>query len=67
VRRRLAFSIEVSSSILSAELLAVAINAAVGGVNVATALDHSRLRHWIDIGAFFVGLRIEMSDLQIRN
>jgi hypothetical protein len=45
----------------------VAINAAVGGVNVAAALDHSRLRHWIDIGAFFVGLRIEMSDLQIWN
>jgi hypothetical protein len=45
----------------------VAVNAAVGGVNVATALDHSRLRHRIDIRAFFVGLRIEMSDLQIWN
>ena len=67
LRRSIAFSIEVGSSILGAELLAVAINAAVGSVNVAAALGHSRLRHWIDIGAFFVGLRLEMSDLQIRN
>ena len=67
LRPPLAFSIDVGSSILGAELLAVAINAAVSGVNVAAALDHSRLRHWIDIGAFFVHLRIEMPDLQIWN
>jgi hypothetical protein len=48
-------------------LLAVTINAAVRGINVRAALEHSRLRLRINVGAFFVGLRIEMSDLPVRN
>jgi len=48
-------------------LLAVTINAAVRGVNVRAALEHSRLRLRINVGAFFVRLRIEMADLPVRN
>jgi len=61
------FSLNIVCGVISAHLLAVAINEAVRGVNMRPALDHSRLRHWINIGAFLVGLRIEVSDLPIRN
>ena len=50
-----------------AHLLAVTINAAICCVNVRAALKHSRLRLRINIGLFFVPLRIEVSDLPIRN
>lgn len=61
------FSFDIVCGVIGAYLLTVAIDAAVRGVNMRTALDHSRLRHWIGIGAFLVGLRIEMSDLPVRN
>jgi hypothetical protein len=43
------------------------IEATIGGEDMAAALSHSRFRRGINIGAFFVHLRIEMSDLQIRD
>ncbi len=61
------FSLDIGRGVIGAHLLAVTINAAVRSVNTRAARDHSRLRHWIGIGAFLVGLRIEMSDLPIRN
>jgi len=61
------FSLNIVCGVISAHLLAVAINAAVRGVNTRAPREHSRLRHWIDIGAFLVRLRIKMSDLPIRN
>jgi hypothetical protein len=61
------FALYIVRRIIGAHLLAVTINAAVRSVNTRAALDHSRLRHWIDIGAFLVGLRIEVSDLPIWN
>jgi hypothetical protein len=48
-------------------LLAVTVNASIRSVDVRAALEHSRLRLRINIGAFLVGLRIEMSDLPIWN
>ncbi len=60
-------SLDIGGGVIGAHLLAVAINAAVRSVNAPAARDHSRLRHRINIGAFLVGLRIEMSDLPIWN
>src|SRR5262249_59678607 len=57
------FSFDVIGGIVGADLLAVAINAAVGRVNSYAALEHSRLRPRIDVGAFLFGFRIEMSAL----
>jgi len=48
-------------------LLAVAINAAIRRVDFAAALRHAGFRHRINIGLFFVRLRIKMADLPIRN
>jgi len=61
------FALDIVCRVISAHLLAVAIDAAVGSVNARAALDHSRLWHRINICAFLVGLRIEMSDLPIWN
>jgi hypothetical protein len=61
------FPLDIVGGVIGAHLLAVAINAAVRSVNAPAARDHSRLRHRINIGAFLVGLRIEMSDLPIWN
>jgi len=61
------FALDIIRRVIGTHLLAVTIDAAVRGVNMGTALDHSRLRHWISIGAFLVGLRIEVSDLPIWN
>ena len=59
------FPIDVSRSIRRAHLLTVTIDAAVRSVNARAACDHTRLRHRIDICAFLVRLRIEVSDLKI--
>jgi hypothetical protein len=61
------FSFDVGRGVIGADLLAVTINAAVRGVNVRAALEHTRLRLRINLGAFFVRLRIEMPDLPVRN
>jgi hypothetical protein len=61
------FSLDVGRSVIGAHLLTVTINAAVCGVNVRAALEHSRLGLRINVGAFLVGLRIEMPDLPVRN
>ena len=61
------FPFDVRSGVIRADLLAVAIDAAVRGINLSAALGHSGFRHRINIGAFLVHLRIEMADLQVRN
>ena len=61
------FSFDIVGSVIGADLLAVTINTAVRSVNARATLEHSGLRLRINVGAFFVGLRIEMSDLPIRN
>ena len=61
------FSLDIGPRVIGAHLLAVTIDAAIGSVNARAARDHSRLRHWIDICAFLVRLRIEVSDLPIRD
>ena len=61
------FSLDIIRRIIGTDLLAVTIGAAICSVNKRTALDHSRLRHWVNVCAFLVGLRIQMSDLPIWN
>ena len=61
------FSLNIVRRVIGAHLLAVTINAAVRSVNARAARDHSRLWHWINVRALLVGLRVEMSDLPIRN
>jgi hypothetical protein len=60
-------SLDIGRGVIGAYLLAVAIHTAIRSINVRAALEHSRLRLRINICAFLVGLRIEMSDLPIRN
>jgi len=60
------FSLDIVPSVFGAHLLAVTVNAAIRSVNLCAAVEHSRLRLRISIGAFLIGLRIEMSDLPIR-
>src|SRR5262249_2726425 len=57
----------IIGDVIGADLLAMAIDAAVGGVNVCAPLEHSRLRPRINIRPLFVGLRIETSYLPGRN
>src|SRR4029453_17561532 len=57
--------LDIGARIIGADLLTVTINAAVRGVNARTLLDHSWLRHRIDVRSFLVRLRIEMPDLPI--
>src|SRR5204863_871192 len=61
------FAIDIGRDVTGADLLAVTIKTAVARVNATTALGHSGFRRRINIGAFLVHLRIEMSDLVIRN
>ncbi len=61
------FSLDIGPRVIGAHLLAMTINAAVCRINMPTALDHSRLRHWINIGAFLVRLRIKVPDLPVWN
>jgi hypothetical protein len=61
------FSFDVVSGVIGTDLLAVTINAAVRSVNAPTPLGHSRLRLRINVSAVLFHLRIEMSDLPIRD
>ena len=61
------FPFEIGSRIIGANLLRVTIIAAVRGINPTAALRHSRSRRRIHIGSVLFHLRIEMTDLQIRN
>lgn len=59
--------LNIGASVFGADLLTVTIDTAVGSVNARAPRDHSRLGHRIDVCAFFIRLRIELSDLPIRN
>jgi hypothetical protein len=59
------FSLDIRARIIGTHLLAVTIDTAIGSVNARAARDHSRLRHRINVRAFLVRLRIEVSDLPI--
>jgi hypothetical protein len=61
------FSLDIVGDVIGADLLAMAINAAVCCVNVLAPREHSRLRARINVRPLFVGFRIEMSDLPRRN
>src|SRR5207247_10550640 len=57
------FSLDIVGDVVGADLLAMAIDAAVCCVNVPAPFEHSRLRARINVRPIFVGFRIEMSDL----
>lgn len=59
------FPIDVGAGIIGSNLLAMAIEAAIGDINASSALSHPRFWRRIGILAFFVSLGFEMSDLQI--
>jgi hypothetical protein len=61
------FTIDVGRRIIGADLLAVAVNASVCRVNPPAALSHAGLRRGISIIPIFIHLRIEVSDLVIRD
>ena len=61
------FPFEIGSRIISADLLCVTIIAAIRGINATAALRHSGSRRRVHIGSVLLHLRIEMTDLQIRN
>jgi len=60
-------AIHIGSGVIGADLFAVTIEATVRDVNAPATLSHSGFRHRINVGAFFVALRIEMTNLQIGN
>ena len=62
-----ALKIDIRSGVIGANLLAVTVKTTVCDVNAFAALGHSRFWHRINVGALFVALRFEMSNLQIRN
>jgi hypothetical protein len=57
------FPLDIVGDVIRADLLAMAIDAAVCCVNVRAPVEHSRLRARINVRPLFVGFRIEMSDL----
>ena len=61
------FPLDIVGDVVGADLLAMAIDAAVCCVNVLAPREHSRLRPRINVRSLFVGFRIEMSDLPRRN
>ena len=61
------FPLDIVGDVVGADLLAMAIDAAVCCVNVPAPLEHSRLRARINVRPLFVGFRIEMSDLPRRD
>lgn len=61
------FPIDVGSGVIGADLLGVTIDTAVRDIDATAAFRHAGLWRWINIGTLFVHLRIEMTDLQIRN
>src|SRR5205823_9528856 len=61
------FSLKVGPGIISANLLAMAINTAIRYINPAASFSHSRFWNRIRIVPFFVRLRIEMPNLVVRH
>ena len=61
------FSLDIVGDVVGADLLGMAIDAAVCCVNVLAPREHSRLWPRINVRPLFVGFRIEMSDLPSRN
>jgi len=61
------FPLDVVGRVIGANLLAVTIDAAVRSINARAAFDHSGLRLRISVAAILFHLRIEMSDLPIRD
>ena len=61
------FPLDIVGDVVGADLLTMAIDAAVCCVNAPATLEHSRLRARINVRPLFVGFRIEMSDLPRRN
>ena len=61
------FSLDIVGDVVGADLLGMAIDAAVCCVNVLALFEHSRLRTWINVRPLFVRFRIEMSDLPRRD
>ena len=59
--------LDIVGDVVGADLLAMAIDAAVCCVNVPAPLEHSRLGARINVRPLFVGFRIEISDLPRRN
>jgi hypothetical protein len=57
------FSLDIVGDVVGANLLSMAIDAAVCCVNVLALFKHSGLRTWINVRPLFVGFRTEMSDL----
>jgi hypothetical protein len=60
-------TLDIGRGVIGADLLAVTINAAVRSIDPRAAFEHSRLRLRINVGGILVGLRIQRSDLPIRN
>jgi hypothetical protein len=48
------FSLDIVRRVIGAHLLAVTVNAAVRSVDLCAAVEHSRLRLRISIGAFLI-------------
>src|SRR4029077_6145278 len=61
------FPLDIVGGVIGADLLAMAIDAAVGRVNALATFEQPRLRTRINVRSFFVGFRIEMSDLPRRD
>ena len=61
------FPLDIVGDVVGADLLTMAIDAAVCCVNVLAPREHSRLRARINVRPLFVGFGIEMSDLPRRN
>jgi hypothetical protein len=57
------FPLDIVGDVVGADLLAMAIDAAVCCINSPAPLEHSRLRARKNVRPLFVGFRIEMSDL----
>lgn len=61
------FPIDVGRDVIGTNPLTVAIETAIAGINLAAAIGHAGFRNGISISAFLIRLRIEVSDLVIRN
>ncbi len=61
------FPLDVVGRVIGANLLAVTIDAAVRSINARAPFDHSGLRLRISVAAILFHLRIEMSNLPIRD
>src|SRR5690242_14558056 len=60
-------SLDIGPPVIRSHLLRVAIEAAIGRINMSSTGDHPGWWKRIDIGSLLVALRFETADLQIRN